>query len=269
LEDSLSDKKFEPHKITKPIQLLATWFLSLIIIDSIFLYVARDISKPSWGASALIIAAIAFVPMFAYIYFHLQTRYRIEMQEDAYYSKYILSTLSAEDIEEKHVEEVETELMELNAKEGIESELSLISSQKENYDNYISDSINFEQEVFDALLSTKSPFKANEIRTNVLLRKADTSFVMDAIIESNNVAYVAEIKASKSRWVCTRAAHQLVIQVEAYRDYAVSNNMKFSIRPILILPHDIKRVGNTIYGIPVLKYDRQNKCFTNVNKLNL
>ncbi len=54
----------EAHKITKPIQLMAVWFMALLLIESAFLTAAANISTPSWLAPTLVISAIVFVPLF-------------------------------------------------------------------------------------------------------------------------------------------------------------------------------------------------------------
>lgn len=85
----MSEQKIEAHKVTKPIQLLAAWLVGLIIIDSVFLSGAATIARPEWASGLLIIAAILNVPVFLAAIFLLQTKFRPEMQEDTYYSKYL------------------------------------------------------------------------------------------------------------------------------------------------------------------------------------
>lgn len=88
----MSDRgKIEPHRITKPIQLLAAWLLGLIIVNSAFLIAAGNIEKPEWVSGALVIASIVNVPLFLVSIFLLQTKFRPEMQEDTYYSQYLES----------------------------------------------------------------------------------------------------------------------------------------------------------------------------------
>jgi hypothetical protein len=84
-------RAFEPHRITKPFQLLATWLLGLIVVDGSFLGAACYVAKPDWVPGALVIASIVNVPLFLFSIFLLQTRFRPEMQEDGYYSKYLES----------------------------------------------------------------------------------------------------------------------------------------------------------------------------------
>jgi hypothetical protein len=83
------DERIEPHKVTKPIQLLAAWLLGLIAVDGSFLTAAAVLKQPQWASTLLIIAAVCNVPLFLVSLFLLQTRFRPEMQEDSYYSKYL------------------------------------------------------------------------------------------------------------------------------------------------------------------------------------
>jgi hypothetical protein len=84
----MSNQQLTPHRVTKPIQLLAAWLVGLILTNSSFLFAATQFS-PSWESSALVIASIANVPIFLFALFVLQTRFRAELQEDAYYSEYL------------------------------------------------------------------------------------------------------------------------------------------------------------------------------------
>ncbi|MEZ7011596.1 hypothetical protein ACB042_19205 [Aeromonas sp. S13(2024)] len=83
--------KIEPHRITKPIQLLGAWLVGLIIVNGSFLGAAITIDTPIWLKSTLVIAAIANVPVFLICIFLLQTRFRPEMQEDSYYHEYLIA----------------------------------------------------------------------------------------------------------------------------------------------------------------------------------
>ena len=68
----------EPHKVTKPMQLLAAWLVGLIITNAIFLASAINFDKDSWERGALVVSAIVNVPIFLYALFILQTRFRAE-----------------------------------------------------------------------------------------------------------------------------------------------------------------------------------------------
>jgi hypothetical protein len=83
------EQQIDPHKVTKPIQLLAAWLLGLVLVDSSFLSAAYVLKEPTWASSFLVIAAVLNVPLFLGSLFLLQTKFRPEMQEDVYYSKYL------------------------------------------------------------------------------------------------------------------------------------------------------------------------------------
>jgi hypothetical protein len=80
---------FRPERITKPIQLLAAWLVGLSVTNASFLLAAKQIGHPSWGAALLLIASVVNVPLFIVALFLLQTKFRPQMQEDPYYSKYL------------------------------------------------------------------------------------------------------------------------------------------------------------------------------------
>lgn len=78
----------EPDKITKPIQLVAAWFAALVLLVGSFITASRLARDPSWLPVVYAVAAVAAVPLFCWLVFRLQTRYRPELQEDLYYSKF-------------------------------------------------------------------------------------------------------------------------------------------------------------------------------------
>jgi tetratricopeptide (TPR) repeat protein len=79
----------KPERIKTPFQLLASWLVALILLDSAFLATAAVVSVPTWAPSLLVIAAVANVPVFLLCIFILQTRYRPEMLADSEYADYI------------------------------------------------------------------------------------------------------------------------------------------------------------------------------------
>ncbi len=85
----MSSENIRPERITKPIQLLAAWLLGLILINTSFLTAASQIHSPSWASGLLLIASVINVPLFLASLFLLQTKFRPEMQEDTFYSKYL------------------------------------------------------------------------------------------------------------------------------------------------------------------------------------
>ncbi|CAH7272501.1 conserved hypothetical protein [Vibrio chagasii] len=85
----MSNQKVDPHKVTKPIQLLAAWLVGLIMVNGGFLGTAVALGSLAWESSVLIIAAVLNVPLFLGAIFLLQTRFRPELQEDSFYSRYL------------------------------------------------------------------------------------------------------------------------------------------------------------------------------------
>jgi len=87
----MTEQRIEPSKVTKPIQLLAAWLVGLVLVNGSFLGTAISITSPEWLRVTLVIASILNVPIFLFCVFLLQTKFRPEMQEDSYYSKYLES----------------------------------------------------------------------------------------------------------------------------------------------------------------------------------
>lgn len=91
----MADANIRPHRITKPIQLLAAWLAGLAIVNGSFLAAAATIHTPSWITGTLVLASILNVPIFLLSLFILQTKFRPEMQEDSYYSEYLQKKYSS------------------------------------------------------------------------------------------------------------------------------------------------------------------------------
>lgn len=82
-------QKIEPHRVTKPMQLLAAWLIGMIVVQGALLTAACVIEQPTWAPGALVIAAILNIPLFLFCMFLLQTKFRPELQEDIFYSKWL------------------------------------------------------------------------------------------------------------------------------------------------------------------------------------
>jgi len=138
----MSQHKIEPHKITKPIQLLAAWLTGLAIIDISFLTAASQITIPSWIPGLLVVAAVINVPLFVVSIFLLQTKFRPEMQEDSYYSDY----LNRKNDQQSFVytqfpdNEIETKISELSNRISV-----LAQSKPENFNEQVKELISDEK----------------------------------------------------------------------------------------------------------------------------
>lgn len=85
----MDSQKIEPHRITKPIQLMAVWFVTLLLMDSSLFAAAKLITEPDWIPPLLVISAICLIPLFVGGVFLMQTVFRKELQEDQFYSEWL------------------------------------------------------------------------------------------------------------------------------------------------------------------------------------
>lgn len=121
METIMTDRHIEPHKVTKPIQLLAAWMVGLILTNSSFLLTATQFNPTEWERSALVIASIINVPLFLLALFVLQTRFRAELQEDTFYSEYLskksssLVRLEKNVVQDSRLEELERVVIQLRS----------------------------------------------------------------------------------------------------------------------------------------------------------
>lgn len=125
----MTESQITPHRITKPIQLLAAWLVGLSIINASFLTAAATIQQPDWASALLVIASVVNVPLFLVCLFLLQTKFRPQMQEDSYYSQYLDKTYSAKPPPSQSVD-TEKPLRELAGK--IVSQVSSLPTQEES-----------------------------------------------------------------------------------------------------------------------------------------
>ncbi len=74
----MANTEIQPHRITKPIQLLAAWLAGLAIIDATFLTAAANITTPPWIPYLLTIVALIGVSRKATVPASLLEPYRRE-----------------------------------------------------------------------------------------------------------------------------------------------------------------------------------------------
>lgn len=92
----MTEHRIDASSVTKPIQLLAAWLVGLLALNVSFLGAAAIINTPTWAPGLLVWSAVLNVPVFLACLFLLQTKFRPEMQEDSFYSKYLATRVSAE-----------------------------------------------------------------------------------------------------------------------------------------------------------------------------
>ena len=85
----MSSPQIEPHKITRPIQLLAVWIAGLVLLVGAFLTASANINDPSWLSPLFGISAVVLVPLFIVLIFVMQTKFREQLQDDPYYAEWL------------------------------------------------------------------------------------------------------------------------------------------------------------------------------------
>jgi hypothetical protein len=124
----------EPDKITKPIQLVATWFATLVLLVGAFLGAANTARRPSWIPVLFGAAAVLAVPFFAWLVFRLQTRYRPELQEDPYYSKYKAEEKQLKDFRPENVAGEAGEIISESPSKSTDDDIDLHKKREEIYE---------------------------------------------------------------------------------------------------------------------------------------
>jgi len=85
----MEQSKIKPEEITRQIQNYAVWFVGLLLLETAFLTSATLLKDSSWLPVALVITAIAIIPVFVVTIFILQTKYRTQFLDDPYYAEWL------------------------------------------------------------------------------------------------------------------------------------------------------------------------------------
>ncbi len=176
----MTTHRIQPEKVTRPIQLLAAWLTGLIIINGSFLLTATNINSPSWAPSALVIAAIINVPIFLISLFLLQTRFRPEMQEDRFYSKYLERKYTTELIPPE-TQDIETSTKKLA--ENIIVEIGEDDPEKENSikEILINSQIDMLANRFGILRTMSELYLRSELWSEIIARWEENDKFLDEI----------------------------------------------------------------------------------------
>lgn len=142
-----------PDKVTRPIQLLAAWLTGLIVINGSFLSGASFIQNPKWASGLLVVAAVCNVPIFIFSIFLLQTKFRPEMQEDIYYSKYLERKYSPETQKEEFV--IKSSTVQSAVRYDPDPVVDMSSYNYEGYHISINDLLPDYQKIFLELMDQK------------------------------------------------------------------------------------------------------------------
>jgi hypothetical protein len=131
----MNNQKIEPGKVTKPIQLVAAWLVGLIIVNAAFLATSVGIDEPVMLKAILIYASIINVPLFLGAIFLLQTKFRPQLQEDSFYSKY-LDSKTNQVVTKSKQDSIEIELAQIKSIAQKRVAVSIDSSEDEVLSRY-------------------------------------------------------------------------------------------------------------------------------------
>lgn len=102
------DSRIHPEKIMHPFQLMAAWFVMLIILISVILFAATKIQKPAWAAGFLVIFSVILSVLVMVAVFLMLTKFRPHLQgskeyaewlkDERRYSGQVVSQLSVQEI---------------------------------------------------------------------------------------------------------------------------------------------------------------------------
>jgi hypothetical protein len=118
----------------------------------------------------------------------------------------------------------------------------------------------FENQIIQALRSPDSPLAGHELRTEVRLHSKDRRHEVDAIARSGDKVYIIEVKNSGSKRSLDSAAAQVRNLVELYKNTLGSKDTQ--VLPLIIVPSTAVP-QDTVFGVPILKFDEKNKRFVN------
>ncbi len=85
----MSQPELKAEKINSPIQLMAAWFVMLILLTGVLLGAAIKIEHPSWAAGFLVISSTLFILLVIVAVFLMLTKFRPHLQEGKEYSEWL------------------------------------------------------------------------------------------------------------------------------------------------------------------------------------
>ena len=81
--------RISPEKITHPFQLMAAWFVMLLVLVSLLLAAADKIASPSWASGFLVISAIVLSILVMSAVFLMLTMFRPHLQGPKEYAEWL------------------------------------------------------------------------------------------------------------------------------------------------------------------------------------
>jgi hypothetical protein len=85
----MDNRQIKPEMITHPFQLMAAWFVMLLVLSSILLSAAYKINQPKWITPLLVIADIALCFVVMVAVFMMLTKFRPHLQGSKEYADWL------------------------------------------------------------------------------------------------------------------------------------------------------------------------------------
>jgi len=85
----MSQSNIKPEKINSPIQLMAAWFVMLIILSGVLLTSAIKIEKPEWAAGFLVVSTVILILGVILSVVLMLTKFRPNLQDGDKYAEWL------------------------------------------------------------------------------------------------------------------------------------------------------------------------------------
>jgi len=85
----MAGSRIDPEKVNHPIQLMAAWFVMLVLLDGSFLTAAHYVDKPSWVPAFLCVSALVIAILVTCFVFLMLTKYRPHLQDSRDYAEWL------------------------------------------------------------------------------------------------------------------------------------------------------------------------------------
>jgi hypothetical protein len=88
----MAASRIYPEKVTNPFQLMAAWFVMLILVDGSFIAGASQIKNPIWISGFLCISSVVLAIIVVIVVFLMLTKYRPHLQSSKEYAIWLRDT---------------------------------------------------------------------------------------------------------------------------------------------------------------------------------
>lgn len=271
------------------ITVIAIVFGLVGLLALIFLLFTRDVKQMTQVAGSILVISITLFADHAAVYTisvfviatlvtELQFLEKIAalIWNRKEYWKY-LESATVEEIRNKVESDVESEFEKENSDEADEAQK--IDSVNESADEegedifkdigkgrkeLINEAIQFERDVLNHI-EESMPFSYKRFKREVIITSGAKSYVLDGIIETDEVHYLLEIKNINRASTLYRGINQIEIFANAYKNFLRERNMYVSVQPLFIIP-DKMNLGESINDIPIVRFNQSDKKFYHLQK---